>query len=197
MKTLCMDTAHKFLVIGLFEDGKCISGIAERAWKQQSEKFFPALMTCMEKVGWCADDLDEIVITEGPGSYTGERIAMTIAKVLCTTKNKPLYTISTFQMAAGTLDRCEVILDARSNRAYVGICEKGQLIEECIKTLDEIKEDAKHELIVGDIELLGDEFKDIDFVQNMMDVKPYWKKVENIHILVPHYLKSQEELVKQ
>ena len=197
MKTLCMDTAHKFLVIGLFENEKLIAKTSERAWKQQSEKFFPALTECMAQAGWCADDLDEIVITEGPGSYTGERIAMTIAKVLCTTKQKPLYTISTFQMAAGSQERCEVILDARSNRAYVGICEKGQLISEGIKTLDGIKIDAEHELIVGDIELLGHEYKEIDFVKNMMDVKPYWKKIEHVHLLVPHYLKSQEELVKQ
>ena len=63
MKTLCMDTAHKFLVIGLFEDEKLIAKTSERAWKQQSEKFFPALMACMEQAGWCADYLDEIVIT--------------------------------------------------------------------------------------------------------------------------------------
>lgn len=197
MKTLCMDTAHKFLVIGLFENEQLIAGVSERAWKQQSEKFFPALMSCMEQAGWSADDLDEIVITEGPGSYTGERIAMTIAKVLCTTKHKPLYTISTFQMVAGDQERCEVILDARSNRAYVGVCEKGQLIEECIKTLDEIKEDAVHENIVGDIDLLGHDYEEIDFIWNLMAVKPYWKKIDQIHLLVPHYLKSQEELVKQ
>ncbi len=197
MKTLCMDTAHKFLVIGLFEEGKLLAKVEERAWKQQSEKVFPMLIECMNQVGWKADDIDEMVITEGPGSYTGERIAMTIAKVLCTTKNKPLHTISTFQMVAGNAERAEVILDARSHRAYVGICEHGALISECIKTLDEIRQDSEHETIVGDIDLLDQEFKPIDFAQNMMDVKPHWKRIDNIHILVPHYLKSQEELVKQ
>lgn len=197
MKTLCMDTTHKHLVIGLYEDEKCLASVNELAWKRQSEKFFPALMECMEKAGWSADDLDQVVVTKGPGSYTGERIAMTIAKVLCTTKHIDLYTISTFLMYAGTLENVEVILDARSKRAYTGWCHQGQLVKEEVRSLEAVNEDLNAGAnIIGDIDLLGQEVCEYDFVANMMAVKPFWEKVENIHALTPHYLKSEEELVK-
>lgn len=196
MKTLVVDTCHKNLVIGCFEDENRLASFSEKAWKMQSEHFFGALNECMEKAGWKPDQIDQIILTDGPGSYTGERIAMTFAKVLCTQTKTVLYRISTYMIYAG-LQKCEVILDARSNRVYCGSCEDGKLICECIKTLDEIKEDKeKGILIVGDIDLIGEEYKEIDFVANFMAVKDSWVKVDNVHTLTPHYLKSKEELVK-
>lgn len=197
MKTLCMDTTHKYLVIALYEDDMCISKVNELAWKKQSERFFPRLMECMEQAKWSADDLDQVVITEGPGSYTGERIAMTIAKVLCTTKNIPLATISTFQLYAGDCQHVSVMMDARSHRAYFGVCENGVLISEGVKTLDEIQSALDcGEYVIGDTDLLNQDVLEIDFASNFMKVKSLWKPIENIHTLTPHYLKSQEELVK-
>lgn len=196
MKTLVIDTCHKNLVVGCFEDKKRLSSFSERAWKKQSEHFFGALNECMDKAGWMPEQIDRIVLTDGPGSYTGERIAMTFAKVLCTQRNIDLYKISTYMIYAGT-QSCEVMLDARSGRAYCGVCENGMLVSECIKTLDEIKKDKeKGILIVGDTDLIGDEIQEVDFTSNFMAVKEHWQKVENVHTLTPHYLKSKEELVK-
>ena len=196
MKILGLDTTHKHLVIGLYDENQVVASHIESAWKKQSEHFFPALLECMEKVHWQADDLDAVVITTGPGSYTGERIAMTFAKVLCTTKPIDLYTVTTFQMVAGMRD-CAVMLDARSNRAYFGICKDGKLLEESIKTLDEIKEEkAKGMRIVGDIDLIGESYDQDDFALQLLEIRDAWEKVENVHILTPHYLKEQEELVQ-
>ena len=125
MKTLCMDTANKYLVVALYEDGKLVCGEAKESWKKQSEMLIPVLIQCMEKAGWKSDDLDEVVITDGPGSYTGVRIAMTAAKVLCTQKQIPLYTISSLQLYAGISEQAMVLMDARSHRAYVALLDKG------------------------------------------------------------------------
>ena len=86
-------------------------------------------------------DIDRVIITKGPGSYTGIRIAMTIAKVLCSQMHKELYTISTMQLYAGIEKQANVILDARSQRAYVAHVEDGQIQGNIqILTLDEVKE---------------------------------------------------------
>ena len=196
MRTLVLDTCHKYIVVGCFEDDKCLSSINELAWKMQSEKFFGDLETCMAKANWTPNDIDQVVLTYGPGSYTGERIAMTFAKVFCTQNNVDLYKVKTYMIFAGK-EKCEVILDARSNRAYCGMCENGELISECIKTIDEIKVDQENGInIIGDVDLLGQELQEIDFASNFMLIKEHWEKVENVHILTPHYLKSKEELVK-
>ena len=79
MKTLCMDTAHRYLVIGLYENDCLINAVSRPSWKRQSETIFPELIRLMDEAGWVSEDIDEIVITDGPGSYTGVRIAMSIA----------------------------------------------------------------------------------------------------------------------
>lgn len=69
--------------------------------EKQSETLFPALVSLMEEANWQVDDIEHVIITDGPGSYTGVRIAMTVAKVLCTRKQIPLSCISSLQLYAG------------------------------------------------------------------------------------------------
>lgn len=173
MKTLCLDSAHRHLVIGLYEDDKLVCGSANQSWKTQSETIFPELIRLMESAGWDSDDLDEVVITDGPGSYTGVRIAMCIAKVLCTRKNIPLYTISTLQLYAGLEENALVILDARSSRVYTGVLSHGAFIEEeHIETLDAIKEkiSSKDYHLFGDCGLIEKESESIDFLSNFISL---------------------------
>lgn len=194
MKTLCMDTANKYLVVALYEDGKLVCGEAKESWKKQSEMLIPVLIQCMEKAGWKSDDLDEVVITDGPGSYTGVRIAMTAAKVLCTQKQIPLYTISSLQLYAGISEQAMVLMDARSHRAYVALLDKGHFISaEQVLDLDKIKAmaDEKEYTIFGDAALLGEKAAASDLLKNFADLRPFYKKVENVHILTPRYLKDQ------
>lgn len=189
MKTLCMDTSHRYLVLALVEDEKVVASHMEEAWKKQSETIFVELIKLMEEANWNVDEINEVVITRGPGSYTGIRIAMSIAKVLCSRKHIKLSTISTLQLYAGLKDTY-VMLDARSNRAYFGNYKNGVLIEECIKTLDEIKMISDKE-IIGDTDLIGLNKQPIDFVANFVALKNQYKIEENVHTVVPEYLKDE------
>ena len=101
MISLCMDSAYKNLIIGIYKDDKLLAGVAREAFKRQSETIFVELNALLAKTGLDYKDIDRVVITDGPGSYTGIRIAMTIAKVLCSQMHKELYCISTMQLYAG------------------------------------------------------------------------------------------------
>lgn len=192
MKTLCMDTSHRFLVLALVEDNQVLASHMEEAWKKQSETIFVELLKLMEIAKWNVDDIDEVVITKGPGSYTGIRIAMSIAKVLCSRKHMKLYTVSTLQLYAG-LEDVYVMLDARSKRAYFGNYNKGIKQEECIYTLDEINEllTSSNKTIIGDVDLIGQEKQAVDFVNNFVNLRPFYHEEENIHAVVPEYLKEE------
>lgn len=195
MKTLCMDSAHKHLLILLIEDGNIVASSAKECWKKQSETLFPEMMALMDQVHWSADDLDEVVITDGPGSYTGVRIAMSVAKVLCTRKAIALSCISTLQLYAGIHKDTFVMLDARSSRAYTALLSEGQFVkEEAIMTIDEIKTYlSDHKVrVVGDASLLAVDFDEVDLVENFCALLPYRRHIENIHTLTPRYLKEQD-----
>ena len=124
MISLCMDSAYKQLVLGLYKDQELLAGISLEAFKKQSETIFVELNRLLKETNLDYKDMDRVIITKGPGSYTGIRIAMTIAKVLCSQMHKDLYTISTMQLYAGIEKQANVILDARSQRAYVAHVEE-------------------------------------------------------------------------
>lgn len=195
-----MDSSHRHLVIVLLEDGEVKASFSDLCWKRQSETIFPELIKLLEQIHWKSSDIEEVVITDGPGSYTGVRIAMTIAKVLCTTKHLPLYCISTLQLYAGLEKEVFVMLDARSKRAYCALLQEGKLVQaESILSLDEIESlNQQHSWILcGDVDLIGKAMVPIDFVKNFKELRKFARKVDNIHTLTPRYLKeSNAYLVK-
>ena len=192
MITLCMDTSHIYLALALIEDDKVIAAVQEECWKRQSEEIFPQLISMMEKTGHQPEDIDQIVISEGPGSYTGVRIAMTIAKVICALRDIPLYTIGTLQLYAG-LEDCRVLVDARGKRAYTCRFSNGNELEEKrAQDCEEIRELVKDEKIIGDGHLIGKEDNWPDIAENFLILKDRWKKADNVHLVVPEYLKPSE-----
>ncbi|MCI6379948.1 MULTISPECIES: tRNA (adenosine(37)-N6)-threonylcarbamoyltransferase complex dimerization subunit type 1 TsaB [Faecalicoccus] len=195
MISLCMDSAYKQLVLGLYKDQELLAGISLEAFKKQSETIFVELNRLLKETNLDYKDIDRVIITKGPGSYTGIRIAMTIAKVLCSQMHKELYTISTMQLYAGIEKQANVILDARSQRAYVAHLEDGQIQGNTqILTLDEVKEfiETNPGIVLGDADLMGQDVQKVDFLKNFIELEPYYEKVENIHALVPDYLKESD-----
>lgn len=201
MISLCIETSHRFLVLALISDNSIIARYQEPCFKRQSESILPCLQALCEEVKVTPDDIGEVVITRGPGSYTGVRIAMSIAKVFCSTKNIPLYTLSTLQLYASNSEKAAVLLDARSKRGYFGLYSKGELIGreivDSLEVIEEIISKNPDAMIIGDGDLIGlNEFY-LDLPQAFLNLKSKWQRVENIHTLVPEYLKSQDEyLVK-
>ena len=193
MISLCMDSDYKQLVLGLYKEDTLLAGISLEAFKKQSETIFVELNKILEQANLDYKAIDRVVITRGPGSYTGIRIAMTIAKVLCSQMHKELYTISTMQLYAGLEPSANVILDVRSHRAYVAHLEKGKIIGNTqILDLEEAKDFLKAHpgKVFGDA--LLSEVEPSDFLKNFIELKAEYQKVENIHALVPDYLKESD-----
>lgn len=195
MITLCMDTSHTWLVVGLIKDDTIIGKIQENCWKKQSEELFPKIIELMDSLLLKPEDIDQIVISKGPGSYTGVRIAMTVAKVFCSMRNLPIYTISTLLLYAG-MKNCRVIMDARGKRVYTALFKDGEVVDK--EQVIEISElNIGDEEIIGDGSLVGKEDRWPDIVDNFKDLKAKWESWDNVHLVVPEYLKSSESYLPQ
>ncbi len=194
MITLAMDTAYKFLNVGLYEDGKLLAGSSEECFKKQSEMIFVVIENLLKQTGLKFSDIDECVITDGPGSYTGLRIAMTIAKMLGALSPAKVYTLSTMQLYAGKEKAANVILDARGHRAYIAHLENGRVTEDGILDLDLLPDFLKEHrgTLFGDGFLVGQEAEPTDFLQNFADLRDQYQEVENIHALIPRYYKESD-----
>lgn len=195
MITLCMDTSHTWLVIGLIKDDHVIGKVQEKCWKKQSEELFPRLIALMDECHLQPEDIDQIVISKGPGSYTGVRIAMTVAKVFCAMADKPIYTVSTLLLYAGKKD-CRVVTDARGKRVYTCLFKDGKALEE--ERAVEIEDlEIGDSNVVGDGALVGRQDEWPDIVDIFLELKDEWEKHDNVHLVVPEYLKSSASYLPQ
>lgn len=197
MKTLAMDTAWNDLVIALFEDGKLVAGSSEKAPRRQSEQLNVRLKQLLDQAGWKLRDVEEVVITDGPGSYTGLRIAMTAAKIIGTQQHIPVRTLSLMQLYAGNAENALVVLDARGRRAYRAKVHQGNMesmeIVPVEQAVDEAKEAAEAGSLYGDVHLFeesGLEVQPSDFLANFESVLPLAQAAEDVSTLVPRYYKE-------
>ena len=192
MLSLCIDTAYKYLTVVLIKDDEIIASLSNECFKRQSEEVFVALDELFKNANVSKTDIDSMCISEGPGSYTGVRIAMTVAKVLCKVKELKLYKISTLKLYAGNKEKVMVIMDARANRAYVGCYDNGSvLMEDCVLPVESI--DVGEYNLILDGELVGKENNYPDIPKCFLDTKKDWEEVEEINFLVPKYLKESNE----
>ena len=196
MKIVGMDTSYQYLNIALLDEGY-VDGCMVSCFKQQSEWMIPKWKELMDRNGWNPKEIDGIVVTQGPGSYTGVRIAMTVAKMVASSIGCKLYTVSSLQLLAGNCDHAIAVMDARGKRAYVGEYKNGKAMkEDCILTLEELQAyvNANPDVtVVGDGHLVGKE----DVFGNMPKqfdlLRSEWKEVTDIDDLCPKYLKDNDE----
>lgn len=197
MLTLLLDTAYLGLNIGIANDDVLIDKVEILAKQKQSEITLPMLKELFDKHNLDPLDITEICITEGPGSFTGLRIAMTIAKVIATLTSSKLYTVNTLlTYVHPTIDKGWAIMDARSQRAYVALIEKGEFsIVPQVKKLEDI--DTQQDFVFGDGQLLSKESQDFSLIDNMLAYKNKWKLIEDVDSLVPLYLKENQDYGNQ
>ena len=191
---LIIDTSNRMLSVGIADDYKVIYKKQYEAWQRQSEFTIKEIDIALKSLKILPSSLDEIIVGKGPGSYTGIRIALTIGKVMSYALNIPLKTISSLQTLCGLLPKCMAIIDARSDRTYVGIYDKGKaIIKDSIQYLSDIPNIANENGIVnfvGEVNLIGKEVKDIDIVENMYLISKLIAPETNVNVVTPQYLKG-------
>ena len=80
MTILALDTSNKTLSVAVeLTDGTIIEQTIENTL-QHSVLLMPTIEAVFEEAGITAKDLTKVVVAEGPGSYTGLRIGVTVAK---------------------------------------------------------------------------------------------------------------------
>lgn len=144
---LGIDTANKPLSVAIVKDGQILAEENTSTAINHSLGAMPAIEEIFKKVDMTPSDIDAIAVSEGPGSYTGVRIGVTIAKTLAWTLNKPLVGISSLKaIAANVLFFDGLIcplIDARRGNVYAGAYRsyKGKLtsvIEDGHYSIDEL-----------------------------------------------------------
>ncbi len=193
MNTLLLDSTYKDLNVGLAFDGK-IDEISYECFQRQSELMIPEIENILKRNNLSPKDIHEIVVTHGPGSYTGLRIALTIAKVYSYANKCDLYSLSSLNVLIKPDTPSICLINARSNRSYFGVYKNNEVIlndqilsnDDVLKYINEHKDYA----ICGDVEYLGLDGYKADLLKNMYFLKNESNKVKDIFTLKATYLKD-------
>lgn len=194
MITLLLDSSNTLLVVGLAKDNKVIDKTIYKAWQKQSEFMILEIEKILKRNNVDPKSVGEIVVSKGPGSYTGVRIALTIAKIYGYALNIPVFAVSSLQMLMEKNKPSICLMNARSARSYIGVYNNNEiLMNDQVLTNEEVKkyiEEHPEYEVMGEVSYLNLEEKESDILNNMLFLRNENSKVENILTLKAIYLKD-------
>ncbi|MCR5694175.1 MAG: tRNA (adenosine(37)-N6)-threonylcarbamoyltransferase complex dimerization subunit type 1 TsaB [Clostridia bacterium] len=135
MKLLFVDTSAKLANVFVTEDGKLLAEGFDGGEKTHASMLLPVIDGALKDAGLGIKDVDVIGVVNGPGSYTGLRIAVACAKMLAYGAGKPLVTVNTLDFLAlsaaakinekgvGEGSRILAMLDARNTLCFYALYE--------------------------------------------------------------------------
>ncbi len=223
MTILAIDTSNHTLGIALVKDSTVIGESITYLKKNHSVRAMPTVEALMKECGVAPSELSKIVVAKGPGSYTGVRIGVTIAKTLAWTLSIPISAVSSLETLAANGQYFDgwisPLFDARRGQVYTGLYmfEEGKIQE--IKQdqnilltdwLHELKKTGKPVLFLGqDVHLHEESIRSIlgetaviaegafhNPRPSMLAFLGTDRPAENVHQLVPNYIRMAEAEVK-
>lgn len=207
MKVLAFDTSSKALSLAILEDKQVLAETMINIKKNHSITLMPAIDFLMASLDWTPKDLDRIVVAEGPGSYTGLRIAVATAKTLAHTLNIELVGMSSLLSLVPRQQEGLLVplMDARRNNVYAGFYENAKpVMPEAHLSFAEVLEkvtDAEQVTFVGEVgpfvEQIQEQLPQASYQESLPNAAnlALWawnKKADSLHDFVPNYLKRVE-----
>ncbi|MDB4083193.1 tRNA (adenosine(37)-N6)-threonylcarbamoyltransferase complex dimerization subunit type 1 TsaB [Vicingaceae bacterium] len=221
---LAIETATKVCSVALFKDDKLLQVKEEKGAYSHAENLAEFTSQLLTESNLDAKDLSGIVVSKGPGSYTGLRIGVSFAKGLCYSLKIPLISIDTiYALALGwvqaenpKVDLICPMIDARRMEVYSAIYNFDL---KCLKPIsaDVIEIDSYSELLQDKIAVfVGDgaekcqsllEGKNRTFRSDFLPSAAYLgkegyhkyqqSKIEDVAYFEPYYLKEFVALKSQ
>lgn len=198
MRSLLIDTTSSFITIAIVEDNNILYFYHENIIKDMSSKIIPIIDNGFSNLDFKINDIDKIFVANGPGSFTGIRVGVTVAKTIAWALKKEIIPISSLELIATTkTDKKYLVpmMDARRGNVFGAIYD-------C--NLNIIKSD----LLINKESLINELDSDFEFVSyddlNLKNiVKPNIDVIKiinkhindegvNPHNLNPNYLKLTE-----
>ena len=208
MKIAAIDTSSTALTLAILEDETLLAQMTLNIKKNHSITLMPAIDFLMNSLDMKPTDLDRIVVAQGPGSYTGLRMAVATAKTLAHTLKIELVGVSS--LLALVPEQVEglviPVMDARRNNVYAGFYQSGQSVRpEAHLPLAEVLEIAgvadQPVTFVGETAVFAEQIEaalpGVSVQPTLPDAAVIGRlgldlPAQSIHDFVPNYLKRVE-----
>lgn len=208
MIRLFFDTSSDLLKVSLIKDNKIIFDKELHTKNDHSSYLVPTIDEAFKSNNIDFKELDEIIVGNGPGSFTGTRISIAVAKTYAFSFNIPVYMISSLEELIYDNDGYDFyvpIIEEKKENLYFSIFDKDKKrvmddtyssTEYMYKKLEEL--DGKILLI----SLSDKEYEKYDTVKAIINALNIMKNIDvnnekvNPHLLKPNYIKKIEAEAK-
>lgn len=208
MICLFFDTSSDLLKVSLIKDNKIIFDKELHTKNDHSSYLVPTIDEAFKSNNIDFKELDEIIVGNGPGSFTGTRISIAVAKTYAFSFNVPVYMISSLEELIYDNDGYDFyvpIIEEKKENLYFSIFDKDRKrvmddtyssTEYMYKKLEEL--DGKILLI----SLSDKKYEKYDTVKASINALNIMKNIDvnnekvNPHLLKPNYIKKIEAEAK-
>ena len=204
MITLFIDTSNQDVSIALLKDGKVINKITKSIPNEHSKYAVSYIDEVLKKSEITPKEVQSIMVVNGPGSFTGVRIGLTIAKVYALLNDIKVTLISSLKCLAIGNNKNKYILsliNARNDNYYIGFYDNNynDVINEHFGNIEEVNDiiNKYDDVLVVSNNSGNDNVK----VINELDIESiynYYKDKDKVnpHMVLPNYLKLPQVLEK-
>lgn len=205
MRILFIDTSGTDVSISIINDNNVIVNINDEVPNSHSIYTVNFIDKALKEAKLSADDIDKILVVTGPGSFTGVRIGVTIAKVYAYLRKIEVISVSSLKMLSlsSNHDYCLSLINAKNDNYYLGLYDKynEEVIKEQFNNKDVVLDiiNKYNPTIVSDSDLI---INDIVIKKQKLNIENicsyYQNKVSiNPHFIVPNYLKLPSAMEKK
>lgn len=203
MISLFIDTSLTNVSISLIKDNKILSSIDEYLPNMHSVYVTKYIKDVLDSSGIDANDIDNLMVVNGPGSFTGVRIGVTIAKTYGYLIKKDITPISSLKCLAISSNHDGILLSmipANKSSYYVAVYDKdnNEIEKESFMTKDmalALCDKYNPYIVSTDISIIG-KYKINKQNKDILKIVNYYMNHDkvNCYKLVPNYLKLPEAL---
>ena len=195
MISLLIDTSTSNLTVSIINNEEVLYKYQETILSDMSSKLLPIIDNGLKEHNLKLENIDKIFVVSGPGSFTGIRVGVTVAKTIAWALKKDIIPLSSLELIATTNTSKKYIvpmIDARRNNVFAGIYDDNL---NCIKEDKLISRDVLSNLN-DDYEFVSYDNIDGIIKPNIDVLKIINKHINdegiNPHNLNPNYLKLTE-----
>jgi len=203
MTTLFIDTSSSDVSIAIVKDNNLLIKINENIPNKHSVYAVKFVDDALKKIYMKPNDIDNIMVVNGPGSFTGIRIGLTIAKVYGYLLKKDIITVSSLRaMALSSSAKIVIpVINANHNNYYFGVYDMfdNVIVKDNFNSINSLIEQInKYE----DADVVSNDFIDNEKIKarkidlDIVNIINHYKYElpENPHTVVPNYLKLPQAL---
>lgn len=185
MYTLYIDTHSDKIVIILYKEKKLYIKKELESNFNHSVTMMNTLIEVLEEAKIDIEEINEILVVNGPGSFTGVRIGVTIAKTLAYTLQIPIKAMSSLLIKAVSFTHQNVnIIEREKNGVFLAKYDSDNKQISAYEYLKNSEYEERKLEIQGIEEIKLDYEKIIDFSKNIKEIHP--------HAVNPLYVKKIE-----